>query len=689
MRDFFEGLDGVIHNADAVSHIPIDPAWRPSADFVICRDVDGNPTAVYGQPVWDLNPIRLNATAVSRIRFDRIFDFDNTFTKSLIEEVRYFLFCLFFYLDTGRLGRVSAVTLYTYYRTLRLAANYCYSQKDNPLLGVIALGQLFSNPAYLSAYRVWMDKENVHNSTRSHTRSLILHLTAIGEARLGFRLQGVFSESFGAEKQNTHQHPVIPTRIYIEIINDLEDYLDLLYAHRSRLEDFLTCFKHPQYGWHEDYQVERFGVEAGALQLTLSEAIHFHRLNDLFVGQFLPKGLGAEPNRSAMSSLVMKMQWVLKNVIHLYTGMRDQEVMRLPYDCVDEEHLTSETVDEVGVVRDASLIVSVISTTTKFSGYRKSTSWLATDSVVRAVEVAQALCRGVSRIHGVACEKMPLFLSGVVISKPDIDPKVTGFDYDFRSELFKKYILQENDLEELMATDPSRNYAAEERFQIGASWQLSSHQYRRSLAFYGSSSGFISLPSLRKQFKHLSTQMSRYYANNFEKLKTIFGYYDKDKDDFVLPKNHFLFEYQTGVPMNIAYDLLDHAFGDGTALFGGVGSYISNQREKMDSGDIHISDLRKETERLAQDGKIAYRQTLLGGCTKAGKCDAYLLGNAVSCLSCAEGIIEKEKLESAIADDEAQLAMYEPGTGEYQVVQAELTGFKKYYQRFIAVEEVD
>lgn len=689
MNDFFDDLDGVVHNVEGVSHIPVEPAWRPDDDFVLCRDVDGNPTAVYGKPAWDFNPMRLRAAKISKIRFDNIFESKSSGAVALVVEIRYILFCLFFYVNSGRLGRISVQTLYTYARAIKLAARFCYSQKDNPLVGVLSLSQLFSTPAYLSAYKAWMDTNKVPNQIRTYTRSLILHMTAIGEERLGFRLKGVFGEGFGAQKETSCQHPVIPTRIYIGIINDLEDVLESLCAHKQGLESLIACCQDPQYGWSEEYQVKRFGATSSSLRLTFNQAIKTHGLSSLFIGDFQPRGKGGgEANRTALSIIVMRIQWVIKNVIHLYTGMRDQEVMRLPYGCLDEEQLTPVMTDDEGVVRDDSMIVKIISSTTKFTGYRKSSAWLATESVVRAVEVAQAICRGVSRLYNVEYEKMPLFLSPVVIGKSDAELKVPDYDNDSRAEFFNKYILDESDLAELSASDPSRNYTDNERFQVGASWRFSSHQFRRSLAFYGSSSGFISLPSLRKQFKHLSTQMIRYYANNFEKLKTIFGYYDTEKGDFVLPKNHFLFEYQTGVPMNIAYDLLDHAFGDGTALFGGVGSYISNQREKMDGRDFHISDLRKETEKQAMDGKISYRPTLLGGCTKVGKCDAYLLGNPVSCLTCAEGVLEKEKLESAIADAEAQLAMYEPGSGEYQVVEAELTSFKKYYQRFIPVEEV-
>ncbi len=133
---------------------------------------------------------------------------------------------------------------------------------------------------------------------------------------------------------------------------------------------------------------------------------------------------------------------------------------------------------------------------------------------------------------------------------------------------------------------------------------------------------------------------------------------------------------------------MDHAFGSDSPIFGGAGTYISNQRKKLDQGDIHIVDVRKETEKLASEGKISYKPTLLGACTYVGNCEFYLLGDAGPCTNCDESIIEKDKLEAAIADDEADLVLYEPGSGEYQVVKTELDRLKKFHQKFIAVVEV-
>lgn len=534
-----------------------------------------------------------------------------------------------------------------------------------------------------------MDANNISNQVRVSTRNLILHLADVGEPRVGFPIKGIFGESFGGGKIHGNQTPIIPTRIYLGLINNSGDLLDLLYSHKDNLENFVSFFQDPCFGRSEAQQFKNFGRDISSLCPTLDQAIKAHGLGSLLTGDLQPLGIRGAGYRSGFSAVLMRIQYSLKNIVHLYTGMRDEEALRLPYNCIDSEVLISSTSDDNGVVRDSEMIVNVISTTTKFSGYRKEAAWLATESVMRAVEVAQAICRGLSHLYNVDHRKLPLFLSPSVINRPDFGVRISSFEKLYGYDCFGQYSLTETDLAELEASDPSRNFADDERFQLGANWRLLSHQFRRSLAFYGSSSGFISLPSLRKQFKHLSTQMTRYYANNFDKLKTIFGYYDEDKQDFVLPKNHFLFEYQTGVPMNIAYDLLDHAFGEGSVLLGGVGTYISNQREKMGSGGIHVAELRKETEKQAKEGKIAYRATLLGGCTTVGKCDSYLLGNAVSCLSCDEGIIEKEKLESAISDDEALLERLEPGTGEYQVVESELNGFKKFHQRFISVRVVD
>lgn len=305
--------------------------------------------------------------------------------------------------------------------------------------------------------------------------------------------------------------------------------------------------------------------------------------------------------------------------------------------------------------------------------------------------MGQAICRGLSKIYKTDVNDMPLLLNpSIIVRKGDIEVGVTIWRVEAKPEsLATSILIEQSDLAELAATDPGRDFSAENSFAVGMPWNLTSHQFRRSLAFYGSSSGFISLPSLKKQYKHMTLQMARYYANNFENLKTIFGYYDPEKKEFVLPQNHMAYEFQMGMPMSVAYDILTEVLGENIPLFGGVGSYINKQRQRLVSGEAHIADVRAETMKRVANGHLRYRPTLLGGCTKVGECDSYLLGDFTTCLSCEGSIIKPQKLDEAIQDAERELTVYEEGSGEYQITKGDWDRLIRYRHRLINAMEVE
>jgi hypothetical protein len=191
------------------------------------------------------------------------------------------------------------------------------------------------------------------------------------------------------------------------------------------------------------------------------------------------------------------------------------------------------------------------------------------------------------------------------------------------------------------------------------------------------------LPSLKKQFKHLTLQMARYYTNHFEKLKTIFGFFDERTKEFILPKNHMAFEFQMGISMNVAYDLITELLGNANPLFGGVGGYVEKQRERLKDGEVSIAALKAETLKRVSDGRLAYRPTLLGGCTKAGQCDEYMLGDYTACLGCEGAIIKPDAVAAAIVDADAELSGYPEDSGEYQVIKGERDRLIRFHSRLI------
>lgn len=651
---------------------------KPTPDFALCRDKKGNATAVYGKSVWDFNPYRLSAKKLSRIFFDRVFDESGQEQQALIDEAKHLLYCLIYFAGGGRIGGLSAGTLLQYWAVLRLVMQFCYEQKKKPMVGVLSLQQLFTVPVYLAAFigQISFGKKFLAG---------ILHgLARVGEERLGYA--SLNPANFDLKPPESKQHPVIPTRIYLNVINLTGDLLDQLYAGFGRFESFIACFDDEHYGIvHRNQRHRGLGCKAHR-RPDMAQAIKDHGLTSVFAGEFECS------HKRNLQRILIQMQHVVKTVIHLYTGMRDQEVMRMSYHCLSDQVVRHAVVDDQGIERDKPQSVNVLSTTTKFTGYKKEVSWFAPVEVVRAVEVAQAICRGLAKLYKIELDaSCPLFLNPSIVgyTRNMAEVGVTIFTARATQETaLYSLSIQPEDLQELAQSDPSRDFYNEPAFAVGQPWPLKSHQFRRSLAFYGSSSGFLSLPTVRVQFKQMTIEMARYYSNHYENLRTVFGYYDDKKKDFVMPSNHFAFEYQMAMPMSVANQLIADLLFREEPLFGGTGSHMEKQKQRVKAGEIQIEDVRADTEQRVKSGAISYRPTLLGGCTKVGRCDAFMLGDYTVCTSCDGAIIERKKLIAAIEDARCELSNYPEDSGEYQIVKAELDRLVAFKARLIDSVEV-
>lgn len=653
---------------------------KPSPDLVLCRDVNGNATAIYGHGVWDFNPYRLSAKKVRKILFDSVFEDKGKEQQMLIDESKYLLYCLIYFGGGGKLGRLSVATLNKYWFILRIAMKFCYAQKQKPMVGVLSLQQLFTIPVYLAAFI----REQVSHSSKVALSGMLGQLVHVGRGRLGYAV--VNPSSFDLKKQESKQHPVIPTRIYLGLINVTGDLIDQLYQGVGAYEVFVESFVDEHYGISLNNQKTRGLGGKSNYRPDMLQSLNDHGLSAVLVNEF------ACPFKRNVQNVLLKMQYVVKTIIHLYTGMRDQEVLRMPYNCLSTRVLGVPVVDDQNIIRDQPQEVRVLSTTTKFTGYKEDGAWFAPGEVVKAIEIAQAICRGLAKLYKIELDdRCPLFLNPSIVGKSRKTDEVTVTGFESKKtqlSVLQALVIQKEDLAELAQSDPSRDFYNEPEFSIGQSWPLTSHQFRRSLAFYGSSSGFLSLPSLRAQYKHMTIQMARYYANNFGNLRTIFGYYDENSGEFVLPSNHFAFEFQMAIPMSVANQLIADLLFSEEPLFGGTGSHMQKQKQRVEAGEIHIEDLRVDTERRVKDGAINYRPTLLGGCTKVGRCDSFLLGYFIECLSCEGAVIKPEKLSAAVDDATEELSFYAEGSGEYQVVTFDIERMLAFKARLIDVVEL-
>ncbi len=642
----------------------------PAADFVLCRDRNGNPTAVYGDNIWDFNPYRLAPRANCKIIFDSIFNEHCKETESLIGEVKHLLYCLIYHASSGHIGRISISTLLSYHVVIRRMAKFCYSMKENELVGVISLQNLLTNQTYLAALVSSIKSSSALNKKMP---ALLLHFTTIGQDYIGYKVCSRENLKFGSIE--TNQYPVIPSNIYFKLINHWSDLLDQFADKGKAISCLLFEFKKTLFGHSPNAQRS---MDAGGIhrhEMTFEEAISKFELDQVFSGSFSCK------SKLRLPTTLKAMQFVVKNIIHLYTGMRDQEVNRLPYDCLGDKEISKEVCNDKGVVLDNKRDFTIISTTTKFTGYKKEESWIASKEVVRAVKFLQEITKSLSVLGGYKLSEAPLFITPTIISRSahgDDIPVSIFIKKNLKS--FPNIIIQNTDLKELKVSDPERNFDAEEKFSVGENWPLTSHQYRRSLAFYASNSGIVSLPSLKKQFKHVTRQMTQYYCNGFENIKSIFGSYNETTGEYELPSSHIAFEFQMAVTTDAAHQLIAHLNGSDGQLLGGAGNYIEKQKA---DGEINIEEFRKDTEKRFAKGELAYKETLLGGCTKIGECDEHMLGDVTSCLSCPGAIIKSDKLSAILEQSENELANYKVGTGEHFVVKAEVDKLRNFQERKI------
>ena len=648
---------------------------RPSVGFVLCRDKDGKPTAVYGKDKWDFNPYRLSANPLSLFRFDLILEGEfKVERRKLVDEAKYLLFCIQYFAQTGHLGTLSASTNYGYYQVMNKAIEFCISLNSNQFIGIITLSELFSNETYLASFIA----TRKGRSFKKRTRSIGKHLSYIGVDKIGFKAVAELDISVDESKQT----PVIPTRLYLLFISHITDDLEVLKGKLDKLPYFLNEFHDRFYGRaHQRQKALAVGGES-AWRLNMAQALAAYELDDVFKGDLAVKDV------NSLSSALKAIQYRMLLVLHLYTGMRSQEVMRMPYNCMDEETINEEHKDEQGETVVKSRVIKLISTTTKFSGFRQSAAWYAAPEAEDAIKILQLISEGLAKIHCVELNECDLFLNPSVVTNPSKKISIVDFKGKLRKPTWMEALkISEKDFDELQLSDPSRDFNQEPEYCSGSVWPVRSHQFRRSLAFYAACSGFVKLPTLKRQFKHLTLAMTRYYSRNFENVYSIFGSYNKETKEFELPSDHIISDCQSGEVTNIVDMLMNDMLGSTEKLYGKTGGHVERQREKLRDGEVLIEDVRTNTKKRVEAGELYYRDTLLGGCMKMGKCDNAMLGQMTDCLTCEEGSIKQLKVDIQIKELTEQLTHFQEGDGEHQIMSAELDKLIKYKEYRMTPEQ--
>ncbi|WP_051440334.1 MULTISPECIES: hypothetical protein [unclassified Pseudoalteromonas] len=637
-------------------------------DFVLCRDENNNVTAMFGEKKWDFNPYRLSANKITIFNFDGIFQDNSSPQKSvIITEMKTILFHIMYSKPAGHTGMLAVSTLYNYYVVLSKAAKFCFKLSSTPSLSKMTLKDLFSDERLFTAFII----EHQKPAFNSKAKALVNALLYLGESTLNFNVTTIVDVDI--ERLENDQTVIIPQRIYLLIGDNLESDINHIYKHSKKLSIFLKKLKDPFYGLSHEGQKSK-GVGGKAFwRPNMAQAIKENNLSKLFVGDLKVS------SRLDLQMSIIKIQYLCKLTLHYFTGMRNQEVQRMKPNSITQSETSKEVIDKSGKVFDKVKMVEVVSSTTKFTGRKVKVSWFAPEEVKMAITVLERIHKGLSELHDLKLKDDWLFLSSSLLKLNKVyDGTPVTFKSKHKPSWLKDIVITELDFKELNNSDDERDFLLDDAYQIGKTWPLHSHQFRRSLAYYASNAGFISEASLKSQLKHVTRAMSRYYSNNFEKAESIFGYFDDKTGKYQLPSEHIINEFRTGIPFNMADHVLNDILGSEEPLYGKTGSYIERQNEQLRKGEVLIDSVRTETAKKVEKGEFSYRETLLGGCTKVGDCDSFMLGEFTSCLPCEGAIIKESKVDREIKHTQEELALYEEESGEYQIAKANLDELLKY-----------
>lgn len=657
--------------------VMVDGIYRPHDDFIISKRPDGEILSKFSDDIWDFKPYITKASGNRRLLFHISgMDDDNPLHKSLKYEMKFLLFnCMFF---TCRVTEhfISTLSLINKLEPIRRIAREIL---NNDFMFIRTIAEFLQDKSALKRLVGCGSGNGLKNLS-----ALMSHLSYVGEKQIGFI--PAIDSAFSLRKKD-NQTPIIPPLIYLKLINKYDDFIEEFYPLRDKIKSLIKMMSNRCYASAYGTQKQlRNDYSNKLFEKNFSEAAYEHGLYDSIYIKYKVK------SRSAFSCFLKRMQRVFQEIISLYTGMREQEVLRIEYDCLSRHLLSPTMVDESGnKILQNKEIIEIISTTTKYTSYKSEASWYCPELVVKVVHLSQCITDSLLTFHKGDLKQVPLFFNPSIIrfckwdesrhcnfSSPNTSGNYTHRNVGQYFNIYSDLIISESDRLSLLASDVTRDFS-EDVFQIGREWKLNMHQFRRSLAFYGSSTGFLSIPTLSTNFKHNCKKITKYYTRGFSDLNYFFGVYDELIGGYVIPKDHVIKELEVKFPISIADSLVNDIFSE-SKVFGKGAEYIKRVNLGFDNKSSFniMSDCKRDTLKKVKNGEISYQKTLLGGCINPKGCECRIFGELVKCLSSECAIIKGENIDRQIEELKKFLLFYDPSSGEYQIIYSELESLEKF-----------
>ncbi|HHN6060696.1 TPA: hypothetical protein ACRRIF_005326 [Klebsiella pneumoniae] len=620
----------------------INPSNKfPSPSFVISRSISGDTISIYSDDEWNFSPYdKKNRPCLLSFKHWICGEVTEDM-YNIISDLKKLVFSYIWFRE-GKKYQVKNIS--NLGSTLNVLARYCMQSKIsipelliskkhlNNCLIALKPGTMYDVRRFLLAFK------DVRTEYKPFEFCDIKKLTEMNAIIVNYR-------------SNLKQFPPIPPRIYLKYIENITTDIKIIFKNIDSILSFTQDIKFKvKYAHH-------FPPPASP-ESNVVEIIKKHQL-DLFFDHF-----SARKNIAGVIYLLNSILFLCRLAIQMFTGMRIDEASNLNMNCAQIYHKNGQT----------HYIIN--GRTTKLM--ERKAKWVTNEVGYHATCIAGKISQFiVNQIEDFPYEPstIPLFVRTSYLSLSKAPPiieaeKILPAELAPYDELKKiswvRVMITKEDISELKKIDPFRNWEAEAKFNIGQYWPLQTHQFRRSLALYASKSGLVTLSSLRRQLQHLSAQMTLYYSRGSSLA------HDLISND----KSHFAAEYQEVQSYTQALDYINLILLSDNNLFGTQGGIIKNNVKN------NISINKTETIKLFKAGQLAYTETCLGGCTTLDACTQRATRSLVSCLTCENAIIKKDKLEQVIKAQHNLLKKIDKNTLNYRTEEHDLKLFEKFLSAF-------
>jgi len=607
--------------------------WPPHPSFPIVIDESGNTISRYGEDIWDLTPW---ATKSVIINFR-----DRRLSPINIELLKQVLAWWLYGPTAIRHPRTLRQAFYDIRPLFALCSSNNIAASDISRFPNVA-NQL---PTMLSDAATTFSRLHVLYSQREEIGFEILSHAAL--KRLASQIQ----------THHARQTPYIPPRIWLYQMERLKQFLDDFHKHQAQLED---CFNYCLDAYAKSYHNLEAACRAGKSEAALPfKSIKYSALGKnastqygtfsaiakrFLIADLLVRWCGTngetETDSSklsvrALSTYFSLVQVVGKALILNLTLMRADEAESLRVNCLQIEEdprfgsiyiirgRTTKTIrDDDARWPTSPHVCPAITALSLISRWRMRCALANSDVKKSRDEVANP----------------PLFVRAYEpwgsMNRKDLEKKIatrphsrtyhqisTDYPKLFERESIR---IEKSDLDSARLINPGLDSRI---FDTGKIWRFGWHQLRRTGAVNMQASGLVSDSSLQYLLKHASRAMSLYYAQGFSRLRL---------------NNQARLEY-----LRTMYETLGNEI---SALLSD--RFISPHGERRKDEILRLvgSADSKKLANLAKSGKVSWRETLIGGCTKRGPCPYGGIDNIARCAGgdggppCADVLYDRDKL---------------------------------------------